>query len=129
MTDREIDDVLGGEVEIEPSQGFAASVMQAVRREAATPPPIRFPWLCALPGLLAWGITLAVVLGIPWFESGTRPAPAFHFQFEFSTMVARLAPLLDALRQFQAGWIALAILLTVVCVSFSFRLVRGGFRN
>ena len=31
------------EEEILPSSGFAASVMEAVRREAATPPPIPFP--------------------------------------------------------------------------------------
>jgi hypothetical protein len=35
----EIDRILSRQDEIVPSSGFAASVMEAVRREAAVPPP------------------------------------------------------------------------------------------
>lgn len=46
-----IDRILSREDEVLPSSGFAASVMNAVRQEAAAPPPIRSPGsvLC-----LAW---------------------------------------------------------------------------
>ena len=37
-------DRIMSEEEILPSSGFAASVMEAVRREAVAPPPIPFPW-------------------------------------------------------------------------------------
>ena len=56
MTD-ELDRVLSREPEIEPSQVFARSVMAAVNRAAAEPPPIPFPWRRALPGMV-----LAIVL-------------------------------------------------------------------
>ena len=36
--------------------------MDAVRREAAAPPPIPFPWKRALPGLVVAGFALALVL-------------------------------------------------------------------
>jgi hypothetical protein len=54
---------------IAPSSGFGIGVMDAVRRAAAEPPPIPFPWgrlvagLCAC-GALAWaGTILAVQAG------------------------------------------------------------------
>jgi len=46
------------EEEILPSSGFAASVMEAVRREAAAPPPIPFPWKRGLPGAVFAAATL-----------------------------------------------------------------------
>ena len=58
----EINRILSREDEILPSSGFAVSVMDAVRREAAAPPPIPFPWKRALPGLVVGGIALALVL-------------------------------------------------------------------
>ena len=58
----EIDRALSREDDILPSSGFAASVMDAVRREVAAPPPIPFPWKRALPGLVVAGVVLAVVL-------------------------------------------------------------------
>jgi hypothetical protein len=42
---------------IEPSSGFAAGVMNAVRLAAAEPPPLRFPW-----GRLALGIAACALL-------------------------------------------------------------------
>lgn len=54
MTDDSLHDVLAKEFsaseDIVPSAGFATSVMDAVHREAAIPPPIPFPWKWALPG-------------------------------------------------------------------------------
>jgi hypothetical protein len=61
MKDHDLDGILSEE-EILPSSGFAASVMDAVRREAAAPPSIPFPWKRALPGLVAAGLTLALIV-------------------------------------------------------------------
>ena len=36
--------------------------MDAVRREAAAPPPIPFPWKRALPGLVVAGLALVLIL-------------------------------------------------------------------
>ena len=36
-----------------PSSGFAATVMESIRQEAAAPAPIPFPWKWALPGIVA----------------------------------------------------------------------------
>ena len=43
---------------VEPSAAFQARVMRRIRQEAATPPPIPFPWLRA-----SW-IALALIAGI-----------------------------------------------------------------
>ena len=64
MTDDElnlalVDRVLRDEVELLPSSGFTASVMDKVRMEASMPAPIAFPWMRFLPGLLALCLTLA----------------------------------------------------------------------
>ena len=51
LTDNgEIDRILSREDEILPSSGFVVSVMEAVRREAAAPPPIPFPGNALYPG-------------------------------------------------------------------------------
>jgi hypothetical protein len=63
MRDEELDRVLRGDVEeIEPSSGFAASVMEAVRAEAEMPPPIPFPWGRAVPGFVAVLVALVLVV-------------------------------------------------------------------
>ena len=61
MKDHDLERILSEE-EILPSSGFTASVMDAVCREAAAPPSIPFPWKRALPGLVAAGLTLALIL-------------------------------------------------------------------
>ena len=73
MTNERIDEILGTEPELVPSSGFAASVMERVREEAAAPPPIPFPWKRAVPGM----VVAAGVFG--WERSGAgafcRPRP------------------------------------------------------
>jgi hypothetical protein len=61
-------DRIMSEEEILPSSGFAASVMEAVRREAAAPPPIPFPWKRALPGAVFAAATLIGILAICTME-------------------------------------------------------------
>src|SRR5215467_10118952 len=63
--------------EILPSSGFAASVMEAVRAEAAAPPPIPFPWKRALPGAIfaaATLLTILVICTVNLFEPGSSTA-------------------------------------------------------
>lgn len=59
-----IDRILAGEDRLVPSSGFAASVMERVREEAAAPAPIPFPWKRILPGM----IVVAAALGWCVFE-------------------------------------------------------------
>ncbi|MGO9433613.1 MAG: hypothetical protein ACLPH3_08295 [Terracidiphilus sp.] len=57
MKDEMLDRILATEEELVPSSGFAASVMDRIREEAAVPPPIPFPWKRAIPGIaLAIGV-------------------------------------------------------------------------
>jgi len=106
------------EEEILPSSGFVGSVMDAVRREAATPPPIPFPWKRALPGLVAAAPVLILVLvmaGVQLVRVVTMPpVPA--------TSPLALLPIIEPLRIFGANWIVLALLLTLGSVKFSMRL-------
>ena len=62
MKDDDIDGILCQHDEIVPSSGFAASVMDAVRREASAPPPIPFPWKRALPIVLLAAFALALAV-------------------------------------------------------------------
>jgi hypothetical protein len=81
MTNERIDEILGTEPELVPSSGFAASVMERVRQEAAAPPPIPFPWKRAVPGfvvaggVLGWGAVEVVRFAGPALME-LRRAPA-----------------------------------------------------
>jgi hypothetical protein len=119
----EIDRILGREDEILPSSGFAASVMDAVRREAAAPPPIPFPWKRALPGLAIAVLALVVVLVggvVAVSRLGIAIAP------QLSTSMPSGMPLLfnDGLGS-AAIWTVLALLVAFVSVKLSMRLASG----
>jgi hypothetical protein len=61
----DLDRILFSESPVRPSPGFARSVMQAVRREAETP-PLAFPWRRLVAGLgLAGLILLGALFVIP----------------------------------------------------------------
>jgi hypothetical protein len=122
LTDNEeIDRILSREDEILPSSGFFVSVMDAVRREAAAPPPIPFPWKRALPGMV-FGVLILVLVAIGAVLTISRlggmpvapPAPVppplgmqdlFHGGIESAL-----------------GWTALSLLAAFVCVKLSMRL-------
>jgi hypothetical protein len=61
---------LGAAGAIEPSAGFASTVMQRVREEADAglePSPIRFPWRRAAPGICMVALlALLCVAGVVW---------------------------------------------------------------
>ena len=107
MRDDEIDRILGGEEDVQPSSGFHSSVMDAIHREATAPPPIPFPWKRAWPALAAATLTLVAssVLLVP---SG---APDWD-------------SLIPAARSSGAPWIALTVLATAGSLLLSRRLAE-----
>jgi hypothetical protein len=119
----EIDRILSRGDEILPSSGFAVSVMDAVRREAAAPPPIPFPWMRALPGLVVAGFTLVLVLvagvvAIAQLGKATAPPPSM-------SLPSVLAPIFQGNMGSAASWTVLALLVTWVSVKLSMRLATG----
>ena len=77
-----LDRILSSEEELAPSTGFAASVMDRVREEAAAPEPIAFPWKRVLPGAivaaagLVWCVVQMVVMRIG--EANTTILSSVH---------------------------------------------------
>src|SRR5271157_3295625 len=90
MKDAEIDPILSGQDELLPSAGFVASVMDAVRREAAAPPPIPFPWKRALAGLALAAVALALLVFVGVFAvtqhggASTTPQVAGNLSWNFA---------------------------------------------
>lgn len=117
MRNDDLDRILSAEQEITPSSGFVAAVMDAVRHDAAAPPPIPFPWKRALPGLCAAGIALVslFIAGSALFIRGTatQPLPA--------RFLSALALILEVWKTVGANWIALALALSFVSVKLSMR--------
>lgn len=114
----EIEAVLAGEEELIPSSGFLASVMERVQEEATALPPIPFPWMRALPGILlavgvfGWAAFELVRLGLPAL-SAFPPTPQ-HLP------AALVAPVE------QAGWVALALGASLVSWLLARRLAGSG---
>jgi hypothetical protein len=119
----EIDHMLSRDDEILPSSGFTLSVMDAVRCEAAAPPPIPFPWKRALPGLVAAGVVLSLVLVavvVAITRAANVPTP------RVSTSVPSVMPaLFNGSMESAVIWIGLALLTALVSVKLSMRLASG----
>lgn len=113
MTDDELDRILSQEEDIVPSSGFAGGVMDAVRNQASTPPPIPFPWRRAIPGLVAWALALGSLIAVV-VRSGASAADR-----------AAIVHAVEAAQTSGAGWIALALLASFVSVVVSMRLTGG----
>lgn len=108
MTNEEIDRALSTADSIVPSSGFASSVMDVVRRDAGTP-PIAFPWKRALPGLVCCVAVLAALFA---YLLRSRPSPG---------MPADVPAILHATTNTGPGWIALALLVSILSVVISLR--------
>ena len=119
----EIDGILARQDQILPSSGFAVSVMDAVRREAAAPPPIPFPWKRALPGLVVGGLVLALVLVAGVVALGQLGKAAVP-QFSMAAPSALQPPLHGGMGS-AAIWTAAALLATLVSVKLSMRLASS----
>ena len=128
----EINRILSREDEILPSSGFAVSVMEAVRREAAAPPPIPFPWKRALPGLVVAVLALVLVLvaGVVVFVESARASATTRYPMSLPSILppilgSGLGSGLQRNLGSAASWTVLALLLTWVSVKFSMRLASG----
>ena len=121
MKHDDLDRILSKEQGIIPSSGFLVSVMNAVRRETETPPPIPFPWKRALPALSAVAVALVSVLvvGITLSIDDTviQPIPA--------SLSSAFALILQSWKTVGASWIVLALVLSFASVKLSRRLVSG----
>jgi hypothetical protein len=95
-----------------PSSGFVLSVMEAIRQEAAAPPPIAFPWRRVMPGATAILCGLAVFALLVAHEgtSGTSPNMNLNLTGPISSGLLALCG------------IAGAILTSIATVAVSFRL-------
>lgn len=78
-----LDRILMSDEELMPSSGFAAAVMERVRKEAAAPAPLAFPWKRALPAgaigalFLGWSL-VELVRALRAAEAGlAAAAPSF----------------------------------------------------
>ena len=118
LIDAEIEAILAGEAELVPTSGFLASVMESVQQEASAPPPIPFPWKTALPGFLlaaalfAWATFELTRRGLPVVSAPAVAAP--HLP------AALVAPIESA------GWVALALGVSLLCWLLSRRLAGSG---
>ncbi len=115
MKNEDLDRILSADQDIVASSGFVASVMSAVRDEASAPPPIPFPWKRALPGLAAAGFAFAYILvkTMGFLRAGATP--------QVSPTAVHI---LDTARMSGAGWVLLALLLTLASVALSRHLIR-----
>jgi hypothetical protein len=125
MKDPELDRILSTEQEIVPSANFARNVMDKVRMEASTPPPIPFPWKRALPGLILCVLAVVAVLVTAVLRPGPQRVPEVSGLSIWMRLWLDLWPgLSELLRAINAGgwgWIFLALLLTFVSVKLSLR--------
>jgi hypothetical protein len=125
MKHDEIDRILSREDEILPSSGFAVSVMDAVRREASAPPPIPFPWKRAMPGLVAAGVVLVLVLvggSVAVGQPGTATSPDLSLAFP-----SLLSSVFGLQRNVGSAtiWTTLGLVASLVSVKLSMRLASG----
>jgi hypothetical protein len=124
--ENEMNRILSREEEILPSSGFAASVMDAVRREAAAPPPIPFPWKRALPVLVAGGFVLVMVFVtlVVAIAQVIRSSASAQFSTSLPSMLTPIFALQRNLGN-AAGWCVLALLVAFVSAKLSMRLAAG----
>jgi hypothetical protein len=104
----EIDRILSSEKPIEPSSHFTRRVLDEVRREARTPPPIPFPWrrIAVAAGLLAFASTGAVAT--PAVREPTRrvleTVDGIDWAFAGSAIGTLALALLIALASLWSAW-------------------------
>lgn len=116
MTPNDIEDALADDEKITPSPRLLSSVMAAVHSEAAAPRPLEFPWLRALPGLLA---TIAALAVATWYGVGSLRDSAASAALDMD-----LRELMAVAAGFGLQWIALAVAVTVVSLWLPLRLTR-----
>ncbi len=112
MTNDDLDRILSSrDDDILPSSGVAASVMETIRSDAATPAPIPFPWKHALPGLAAAGVSAVCLLSFALDQLLQS-----SFASPFASLPAWWFPVIEAV-----GWSLLALTLCLILVTLSTR--------
>jgi hypothetical protein len=122
MRDEELQRVLAKNEEIAPSSGFTQSVMGAVRREAATPPPLAFPLWRALPGWAAAALTIA--LAVAAFVREARMPTTIDMSSR--QIISVVEAWLVVWSRNGGGWILLGLVVSFVAVKLSVRAISGG---
>lgn len=124
MNHDELDRILSKRDDVQPSSGFAASVMEAVREEAAAPPPIPFPWKRALPVLMFAALALVVVVaaGAVSIVQLSHGEATSQIAFSFWDLLPASA---HGFAGTSVAWTAAALLAAYVSVRLSMRLGAG----
>ncbi|MGE4070869.1 MAG: hypothetical protein AB7E72_06800 [Lysobacterales bacterium] len=117
MKATDIDRILASEEHISPSPDFLGAVMKAVEREAAFEKKLQFPWLRALPGLVAMVVALIAALGHGF---GALRDPS-----TLTTIGDQLGQLSILATEIGLQWIALALAMTMISIAFSTSLMTG----
>jgi hypothetical protein len=119
---------------IEPSSGFAASVMERVREEAAAVAalgPIRFPWRRAVPGICM--VVLAIAVSATLLMFGGMAVIHLASQAAFSAAEQRsrgtVAEWADTAMRLHLGWLGIGTLIAFVPFSLSRRLMASRQRT
>jgi hypothetical protein len=120
MRDDNVDRVLAKDDEMVPSSGFTNAVMEAVRREAATPPPLAFPLWRALPGWVAAAITVALALAGVLREARMPAAEGIA-----ESMSGVVRAWLTIWAADGGSWILLGLVVSFVAVKLSLGAVAG----
>jgi hypothetical protein len=118
-----LDRILLGQDTLLPSSGFAASVMDAIRQEAAAPAPIPFPWKWALPGIAALlvGLVMFCRLAVTTIHSMSQNAEPGTDWLAWMMSTAPTAVLLRT----QVAPVLLALAVSFACVALCRRLAGG----
>jgi hypothetical protein len=119
---------------IEPSSGFAASVMERVREEAAAAAalgPIRFPWRRAVPGICMAVLAVAVCATLLMLASIGAVQLASHAAS--SATAARFQPAVagwaEVAMRLHLGWVAMGMMIAFVPITLSRGLMGGRQRT
>ncbi|MGC2247609.1 MAG: hypothetical protein WA609_13480 [Terriglobales bacterium] len=127
MNHGELDRILSKRDDIQPSSGFAASVMEAVREEAAAPAPIPFPWKRALPVLVfaALALVVVVVAGAASIVQLSHGEVTAQIASSSSSLWDWLPASAHGFAGTSVAWTAAALLAAYVSVRLSMRLGAG----
>jgi len=117
---------------IEPSSGFAASVMERVREEAAAAAalgPIRFPWRRAVPGICMVVLAVAVCATLLMLASIGAVQLASHAAFSTTGPQAAISGWAETAMRLHLGWLAVGIMIAFVPITLSRSLTGGRQRT
>jgi hypothetical protein len=114
---------------IEPSSGFAASVMERVREEAAAAAslgPIRFPWRRAVPGICMVVLAVAVCVTLLTLASIAVVQLASH-AFASATVNPQgaITNWAETAVRLRLGWLVIGLLIAFVPFFLSRTLMAG----